>query len=177
MASYCTKAHIELDLQTQENFRHFDSVISGFEELSFQLEGFKDRFNDFEKLLPEEFVANTIQLFKAETLKEFAYPSDSILLFKTAGCPCGGELFSPEPYSKTVMLFQYFELIPAGLDLLIQYAIKTYNLPPLGFCYCCTADEASIDAYWGGACWITKDSIEWLDAHSWLQEKAKHERP
>lgn len=170
MTNYYVQLCFVLDLQTEENCKAFKSIIEGYDELQCIDWGFWDNVDS--NLSDEEFINKVLEAYKAEQQKEFTYPTDSILLFNDFS---DGELINATlaHQSTTKLLFDYQESIPSALDQLIQYAIKRFNLPPVGFCYCFSADRACVDTYTGGACWITKDNIEWFSADNWLEEKRK----
>ena len=74
----------------------------------------------------------------------------------------------------------YFSSHSANVEAiatLAQILIRRFQLKPIGFCYACTADKFSLDAYGGGAYWITADEIEHTDAQNWLTERINSVEP
>lgn len=60
---------------------------------------------------------------------------------------------------------------PEDVATLLHCLVRRFHLKPIGFAYACTADRSSIDAYGGGAFWITETGVESIDTQSWLDEK------
>lgn len=60
-----------------------------------------------------------------------------------------------------------------GDDLaeLIHELICEFSLPPFGFEWANTCSKPRLDAFGGGAVWITKDGFEWLSTNNWLEEQ------
>ena len=172
--NYYTKAYFQLDLLSEENCKDFESVLAGYDALQSELDLVGVQLKRLTEVSTHAIYSKIIELYEQETLTKFSYSEASIMLFHQAGYPSETLVCShSSPHSPTVLVFDYDKTVPIGLDILLQYAVKTYNIPPFGFCYSNTADRATTGAYGGGACWITAESIEWLDAHNWLEEKAK----
>ena len=59
-----------------------------------------------------------------------------------------------------------------ALGSMIQQVLLHFNADRcVGFEWSCTATHPRTDAYGGGACFITKDGIEWLSTGYWLDGK------
>ena len=59
---------------------------------------------------------------------------------------------------------------------LVQYLLVKYDLPATGFEYACTASRQVVDAYGGGAVWITKKDVEYMNSGHWLSAKQQASR-
>jgi hypothetical protein len=58
-----------------------------------------------------------------------------------------------------------------GVAAFLQHLVRKFGLPPLGFTWASTCSKPRIDAFSGGACWITASHIEYLDTAAWLQRR------
>ncbi len=52
-----------------------------------------------------------------------------------------------------------------------HYLVKKDLLKPMGFEWSNTCSKARLDAFGGGAVWITKEGTEWMTTCGWLGEK------
>lgn len=57
----------------------------------------------------------------------------------------------------------------------LHYVVTKCNLGPLGFTWASTCDKARLNAFDGGAAWVSKDEVRFINSTSWLasqQEEA-----
>lgn len=52
---------------------------------------------------------------------------------------------------------------------LIHELICEFSLPPFGFEWANTCSKPHLDAFGGGAVWITKEGFKWLSTNTWLR--------
>jgi hypothetical protein len=59
------------------------------------------------------------------------------------------------------------------IALILQHTLKHFDSDQgLGFDWANHCDRHRPDAFGGGACYVTKDAVQWLSTSSWLAERA-----
>ena len=59
--------------------------------------------------------------------------------------------------------------------LFFEYLVQKDLLKPFGFEWSNTCSKPRLDAFGGGACWITKEGTEWLSTSHWLGDKQEND--
>jgi hypothetical protein len=93
-------------------------------------------------------------------------------------CPAKEEILDDEDYVEFIAdpdkegLWVYCEEVgnPENAARFVQYLMQHFTVLPMGFEWANTCSKPRSDAFGGGACWITKDNIEWLSTNTWLEE-------
>lgn len=147
MTDYYTEASFLLDLKTEENMNRAWAILE-------EIGTFSEHSGDEKFKWSSDHMADLAVGLDLET-HEHLY-------------------VDIEPHGSTKLWLHHDENIEIGQAAsLIQYLMIQLDLDPMGFEWSNNCSKARLDSFSGGACFITKENVEFMNTWNWIDEQAK----